>query len=94
MYTELDQWPSPGSVCSEALAYFITLTSESHREAWTSLLLLLLTKTLKLTDDKVPPAPPPRGDTCLPGKTALVINEAQVSFYVALNSFAHFFILG
>uniref|UniRef100_W5M5H3 ARF guanine nucleotide exchange factor 2 n=1 Tax=Lepisosteus oculatus TaxID=7918 RepID=W5M5H3_LEPOC len=39
-------------VCSEALAYFITLTSESHREAWTSLLLLLLTKTLKLTDDK------------------------------------------
>ncbi|MBN3299867.1 BIG2 protein, partial [Amia calva] len=39
-------------VCSEALAYFITLTSESHREAWTNLLLLLLTKTLKLTDDK------------------------------------------
>ncbi|KAJ8378201.1 hypothetical protein AAFF_G00244890 [Aldrovandia affinis] len=42
-------------VCSEALAYFITLTSESHREAWTSLLLLLLTKTLKLSDDKFKP---------------------------------------
>jgi len=40
-------------VCSEALAYFINLTSESHREAWTSLLLLLLTRTLRLPDDKV-----------------------------------------
>lgn len=43
------------SVCSEALAYFISLTSESHREAWTSLLLLLLTRTLRLPDDKVIP---------------------------------------
>ncbi|XP_020383334.1 brefeldin A-inhibited guanine nucleotide-exchange protein 2 isoform X1 [Rhincodon typus] len=39
-------------VCSEALAYFITLTSESHREAWTNLLLLFLTKTLKTSDEK------------------------------------------
>ena len=47
--------PSAGSssVCSEALAYFITVNSESHREAWTSLLLLLLTKTLKINDEKV-----------------------------------------
>uniref|UniRef100_A0A8C9W5R1 ARF guanine nucleotide exchange factor 2 n=1 Tax=Scleropages formosus TaxID=113540 RepID=A0A8C9W5R1_SCLFO len=42
-------------VCSEALAYFITLTSESHREAWTSLLLLLLTRTLRLSDEKFKP---------------------------------------
>lgn len=41
------------SVCSEALAYFITVNSESHREAWTNLLLLLLTKTLKINDEKV-----------------------------------------
>uniref|UniRef100_A0A4W3IPU8 ARF guanine nucleotide exchange factor 2 n=1 Tax=Callorhinchus milii TaxID=7868 RepID=A0A4W3IPU8_CALMI len=40
------------NVCSEALAYFITLTSESHREAWTNLLLLFLTKTLKISDEK------------------------------------------
>ncbi|KAF4798340.1 hypothetical protein TURU_065069 [Turdus rufiventris] len=40
------------SVCSEALAYFVTVNSESHREAWTNLLLLLLTKTLKISDDK------------------------------------------
>ncbi|XP_028926127.1 brefeldin A-inhibited guanine nucleotide-exchange protein 2 isoform X2 [Ornithorhynchus anatinus] len=39
-------------VCSEALAYFITVNSESHREAWTNLLLLLLTKTLKINDEK------------------------------------------
>ncbi|KAJ8257565.1 hypothetical protein GJAV_G00187030 [Gymnothorax javanicus] len=42
-------------VCSEALVYFISLTTESHREAWTSLLLLLLTKTLRLPDDKFKP---------------------------------------
>ncbi|XP_066526560.1 brefeldin A-inhibited guanine nucleotide-exchange protein 2 [Hoplias malabaricus] len=42
-------------VCSEALTYFISLTSESHREAWTSLLLLLLTRTLRLSDDKFKP---------------------------------------
>ncbi|XP_069808804.1 brefeldin A-inhibited guanine nucleotide-exchange protein 2 isoform X2 [Dendropsophus ebraccatus] len=40
------------NVCTEALAYFITVNSESHREAWTNLLLLLLTKTLKVTDEK------------------------------------------
>lgn len=51
----LTRLPSAGfsSVCSEALAYFITVNSESHREAWTSLLLLLLTKTLKINDEKV-----------------------------------------
>ncbi|XP_060133747.1 brefeldin A-inhibited guanine nucleotide-exchange protein 1 isoform X3 [Zootoca vivipara] len=40
------------NVCSEALSYFLTLTSESHREAWTSLLLLFLTKVLKISDDR------------------------------------------
>uniref|UniRef100_A0A673LZP8 Brefeldin A-inhibited guanine nucleotide-exchange protein 2-like n=1 Tax=Sinocyclocheilus rhinocerous TaxID=307959 RepID=A0A673LZP8_9TELE len=54
-----DSWPDIQTrllqVCSEALAYFISLTSESHREAWTSLLLLLLTRTLRLPDDKFKP---------------------------------------
>uniref|UniRef100_A0A8C7T649 ARF guanine nucleotide exchange factor 1 n=1 Tax=Oncorhynchus mykiss TaxID=8022 RepID=A0A8C7T649_ONCMY len=40
------------NVCSEAVAYFLTLTSESHREAWTNLLLLFLTKVLKISDDR------------------------------------------
>uniref|UniRef100_A0A8C8DD56 SEC7 domain-containing protein n=1 Tax=Oncorhynchus tshawytscha TaxID=74940 RepID=A0A8C8DD56_ONCTS len=51
-----DSWPDIQTrlllVCSEALSYFISLTSESHREAWTSLLLVLLSGTLRLTDDK------------------------------------------
>uniref|UniRef100_A0A674C395 ARF guanine nucleotide exchange factor 2 n=1 Tax=Salmo trutta TaxID=8032 RepID=A0A674C395_SALTR len=51
-----DSWPDVQTrlllVCSEALSYFISLTSESHREAWTSLLLVLLSRTLRLTDDK------------------------------------------
>uniref|UniRef100_A0A8C5A1I0 SEC7 domain-containing protein n=1 Tax=Gadus morhua TaxID=8049 RepID=A0A8C5A1I0_GADMO len=42
-------------VCGEALSYFISLTSESHREAWTSLLMLLLTRTLRLPDNKFQP---------------------------------------
>ncbi|NXT24500.1 BIG1 protein, partial [Syrrhaptes paradoxus] len=41
------------NVCSEALSYFLTLTSESHREAWTNLLLLFLTKVLKISDERV-----------------------------------------
>uniref|UniRef100_A0A8C9TSI6 ARF guanine nucleotide exchange factor 1 n=1 Tax=Scleropages formosus TaxID=113540 RepID=A0A8C9TSI6_SCLFO len=40
------------NVCSEAIGYFLTLTSESHREAWTNLLLLFLTKVLKISDDR------------------------------------------
>ncbi|MGH0159337.1 UNVERIFIED_CONTAM: hypothetical protein FKN15_064276 [Acipenser sinensis] len=42
----------PHAVCSDAISYFLTLTSESHREAWTSLLLLFLTKVLKISDDR------------------------------------------
>jgi brefeldin A-inhibited guanine nucleotide-exchange protein len=41
------------SVCNEALGYFLSLTSESHREAWTCLLLLMLTRIFKMPDDKV-----------------------------------------
>uniref|UniRef100_A0A3Q2EAY4 ADP-ribosylation factor guanine nucleotide-exchange factor 1 (brefeldin A-inhibited) n=1 Tax=Cyprinodon variegatus TaxID=28743 RepID=A0A3Q2EAY4_CYPVA len=40
------------NVCSEALAYFLALTSESHREAWTNLLLLFLTKVLRISDER------------------------------------------
>ncbi|XP_076597020.1 brefeldin A-inhibited guanine nucleotide-exchange protein 2 [Chaetodon auriga] len=54
-----DSWPDIQTrlllVCNEALAYFISLTSESHREAWNSLLMLLLTRTLRLPDDKFKP---------------------------------------
>ncbi|XP_035286349.1 brefeldin A-inhibited guanine nucleotide-exchange protein 1-like [Anguilla anguilla] len=40
------------NVCCEALQYFLVLTSESHREAWTNLLLLFLTKVMKISDDR------------------------------------------
>ncbi|XP_068604225.1 brefeldin A-inhibited guanine nucleotide-exchange protein 1 [Brachionichthys hirsutus] len=40
------------SACSEAVAYFLGLTSESHREAWTNLLLLFLTKVQKISDER------------------------------------------
>uniref|UniRef100_G3NJX2 ADP-ribosylation factor guanine nucleotide-exchange factor 2 (brefeldin A-inhibited) n=1 Tax=Gasterosteus aculeatus aculeatus TaxID=481459 RepID=G3NJX2_GASAC len=60
MYSDIqlqDSWPDIQTrlllVCSEALAYFISLTSESHREAWNSLLMLLLTRTLRLPDEKI-----------------------------------------
>ncbi|XP_036374500.1 brefeldin A-inhibited guanine nucleotide-exchange protein 1-like isoform X2 [Megalops cyprinoides] len=39
-------------VCSEAIQYFLTLTSKSHRETWTNLLLLFLTKVMKISDDR------------------------------------------
>ncbi|XP_050306443.1 brefeldin A-inhibited guanine nucleotide-exchange protein 1 [Anthonomus grandis grandis] len=39
-------------VCQEAFDYFLQLQSEAHREAWTSLLLLVLTRMLKMTDDR------------------------------------------
>uniref|UniRef100_A0A665WII8 ADP-ribosylation factor guanine nucleotide-exchange factor 1 (brefeldin A-inhibited) n=1 Tax=Echeneis naucrates TaxID=173247 RepID=A0A665WII8_ECHNA len=59
MYTDAgrqDAWPEVQrrllNVCSEAVAYFLALTSESHREAWTNLLLLFLTKVLKISDER------------------------------------------
>lgn len=40
-------------VCKEAFDYFILLQSEIHRDAWTSLLLLVSTRLLKMPDQRV-----------------------------------------
>lgn len=40
-------------VCQEAFDYFLKLQSEAHRDAWTSLLLLVLTRIIKMPDDRV-----------------------------------------
>lgn len=40
-------------VCREALEYFLSLRSEAHRDAWTSLLLLIMTRLLRMTDQQV-----------------------------------------
>lgn len=37
-------------VATEALDYFLALSNEAHREAWTPILLLLLARILKMTD--------------------------------------------
>lgn len=37
-------------VASEALDYFLALSNEAHRDAWTPILLLLLARILKMTD--------------------------------------------
>ncbi|XP_023318748.1 brefeldin A-inhibited guanine nucleotide-exchange protein 1 isoform X2 [Trichogramma pretiosum] len=39
-------------VATEALEYFLVLGNEAHRDAWTPILLLLLTRVLKMTDDR------------------------------------------
>ncbi|XP_013378695.1 brefeldin A-inhibited guanine nucleotide-exchange protein 1 isoform X2 [Lingula anatina] len=40
------------NMCKEAMQYFLSLQSESHRETWSSLLLLILTKTLKMNEEQ------------------------------------------
>ncbi|XP_053693432.1 brefeldin A-inhibited guanine nucleotide-exchange protein 1 [Sabethes cyaneus] len=40
------------AVCTEAFDYFLSLQSEPHRDAWTSLLLLVLTRLLKMPDSR------------------------------------------
>uniref|UniRef100_A0A674NER5 ARF guanine nucleotide exchange factor 2 n=1 Tax=Takifugu rubripes TaxID=31033 RepID=A0A674NER5_TAKRU len=51
-----DSWPDIQTrLLLSIFDYFISLTSESHREAWNSLLMLLLTKTLQLPNDKFKP---------------------------------------
>ncbi|RUS76389.1 hypothetical protein EGW08_015840 [Elysia chlorotica] len=51
-----DSWPEVEQkllgVCQEALEYFLSLQSESHREAWASLLLLLLIRLLRMSDQR------------------------------------------
>lgn len=39
-------------VCKEALEYFLSLQSDSHRESWNSLLILLLTRLLKMGEEQ------------------------------------------
>ncbi|KAM7451901.1 Brefeldin A-inhibited guanine nucleotide-exchange protein 1 [Porites harrisoni] len=51
-----DSWPEIEQrslrICTDALRYFLSLESSSHRDAWTSLLLLLLNRLLKLDSER------------------------------------------
>ena len=55
--TRQDAWPMIQQrlivVCREALEYFLCLQSEAHRDAWTCLLLLVLTRIFKMSDERV-----------------------------------------
>merc|ERR1712039_126807 len=50
-WTEVEQRLLP--LCSEVLAYFLTLSSEAHSEAWTPVLLLLFTQMEKLQEERL-----------------------------------------
>lgn len=59
MYTDeahRSDWPRVESrlveVAKEALEYFLELSNEAHRDAWTPILLLLLTRILKMSDSR------------------------------------------
>jgi brefeldin A-inhibited guanine nucleotide-exchange protein len=41
------------SVCKESIGYFLTLQTDAHRDAWISLLLLVMTRLLKMQDERV-----------------------------------------
>ncbi|XP_059050657.1 brefeldin A-inhibited guanine nucleotide-exchange protein 1 [Achroia grisella] len=51
-----DHWPAVQksliNICCEALEYFAGVTNETHRDAWTSILLLILTRILKMPDER------------------------------------------
>jgi len=40
-------------LCSEVISYFLSLTSEAHSEAWTSVLLLLFTQLETLEEERL-----------------------------------------
>ncbi|BET03204.1 brefeldin A-inhibited guanine nucleotide-exchange protein [Nesidiocoris tenuis] len=52
-----DAWPtiqhSLIEVSHDALSYFLAIPSETHRNVWTSLLLLLFTRLLKMPDERL-----------------------------------------
>lgn len=54
--THRSNWPSIESrleeVTREGLEYFLALSNEVHRDAWTPILLLLLTRILKMCDQR------------------------------------------
>uniref|UniRef100_A0A8C8ARZ0 ADP ribosylation factor guanine nucleotide exchange factor 1 n=1 Tax=Otus sunia TaxID=257818 RepID=A0A8C8ARZ0_9STRI len=72
------------NVCSEALSYFLTLTSESHREAWTNLLLLFLTKVLKISDERVSNSSVRAHHSCLSLILALLASVIKMLLLVTL----------
>ncbi|XP_060556468.1 brefeldin A-inhibited guanine nucleotide-exchange protein 1-like isoform X2 [Ruditapes philippinarum] len=51
-----DAWPDVEnkliSICHSSLEYFLSLQSDSHRDAWSNIIILLITRLLKMSDDR------------------------------------------
>jgi brefeldin A-inhibited guanine nucleotide-exchange protein len=41
------------NLCNSSLEYYLTLENEMHRDSWTSVIILIMSKLLSLPDDKV-----------------------------------------
>ena len=54
------------SVVTRALSYFLLLSSEMHRDAWTPVLLLCFTRQLQLNEHQVHTLTPSQPHTCTP----------------------------
>ena len=54
--THRNDWPKVEThlveIAHEALEYFLALSTEAHRDAWMPILLLLLTRILKMSDNR------------------------------------------
>lgn len=54
--TRTDEWSDVADKLTElgreALEYYVTLETESHRDAWSPLMLLFLSRVIQLSDDK------------------------------------------
>lgn len=68
-------------VCKEAFEYFMQLQSETHREAWTSLLLLVLTRIIKMPNQRV------SCNVRLPSGFPLLISNCLFQFAAHVSSY-------
>ncbi|KAL4236729.1 Brefeldin A-inhibited guanine nucleotide-exchange protein 1 [Mactra antiquata] len=54
--TRKDAWPDVEaklvSICHSSLEYYLSLQSDSHREAWCNIIILLITRLLKMSDER------------------------------------------
>lgn len=41
------------NLCYSSLEYYLTLEAEMHRDSWTSVIILIMSKLLNLPNDKV-----------------------------------------
>lgn len=70
-------------VACEALEYFLALANEAHRDAWTPILLLLLTRILKMSDHRFAV----HASTCYPSLCEVMCFDLKPEFRSVLRRF-------